>query len=360
MHLPMKSFIIFLFCLLGFNSFSQKTENVFLITADGLRWHEIFKGADSALVFNKEFTPDSDQVLKNFWHKDAEKRRQILFPFLWDIVVKNGQLYGNRAKENYMDVDNIYRFSYPGYNELLTGFADEKINSNDKNYNENVTVLEFLNNLPKFKNKVAAFSTWDVFPYIINDKRSGIYVNSGTMLVEGKLTEKQQLLNQIQLLAPPAKAERHDFLTYFLAKEYVEINKPKILFLSFDDTDGFAHAAKYEEYLNSAHSFDKYLRDLWQYCQSQPQYKDKTTFIITTDHGRGDIIKKEWTSHGQRIRDASQIWMGVIGPDTPVIGEVPTHQNLFQNQIAQTIALLLDSKFENGKKTGEAIYSVKK
>ena len=214
--------------------------------------------------------------------------------------------------------------------------------------------------MPKFKNSVAAFSTWDVFPYIINDKRNGIYVNSGSQLVEGKLTEKQELLNQIQLLAPPAKAERHDFITYFLGKEYVELYKPKVLFLSFDDTDGFAHAAKYDEYLNSAHSFDKYLNDLWNYCQSQPQYKDKTTFIITTDHGRGDIVKTEWTSHGQRIRDASQIWMAVIGPDTPNSGEIATKQNLFQNQIAQTIATLLGYKFTSKNTIGEAIKSVKK
>jgi len=356
----MKYFYIAFFLFIRFNSFSQKTENVFLITTDGLRWQEIFKGADSALIFNKTFTPDSAQVFAKFWQKEPGKRREILFPFLWNTVAKQGQIYGNRTKENYMDVDNSYRFSYPGYNELLTGYADEKINSNDKNYNENVTFLEFLNNKPKFKNKVAAFSTWDVFPYIINDKRSGIYVNSGQELVKGKLSPKQELLNQIQQLAPPAKAERHDFITYFLAKEYVEINKPKILFLSFDDTDGYAHAANYEAYLNSAHAFDNYLKDLWAYCQGQPSYKDKTTFIITTDHGRGDKVKQEWTNHGQRIRDASQIWMAVIGPDTPFIGEVEIKQNLFQNQIAQTICSLLGYSFTSKNTIGEAIQSIKK
>ena len=356
----MKYSFLFVFLIIGVKTIAQKTENVFLITSDGLRWQEVFSGADSSILFNKTFTADSESVVKKFWLNSPKKRREMLFPFIWKTISKNGQIYGNRLKENYMDVDNIYRFSYPGYNELLTGFADEKINSNDKNYNENLTVLEFLNNTQKYKNKVAAFSTWDVFPYIINDKRSGIYVNSGTELMRGKLTEKQELLNEIQMLAPPAKAERHDFLTYFLAKEYVDIHKPKILFLSFDDTDGYAHASKYEEYLNSAHSFDKYLNDFWDYCQSKPQYKDKTTFIITTDHGRGDIIKKEWTSHGQRIRDASQIWMAVIGPDTPAHGEVITKQNLFQNQIAQTLAFLLGYKFENGKTIGDAIYSVKK
>lgn len=355
----MKKILLLVFTIISIQSFSQKTENIFLITSDGLRWQDVFSGADSAIIFNKSYTPDSAQVVKDYWKKSPLERREILMPFLWNTVASQGQIYGNRWKGNFMDVDNIYRFSYPGYNELLTGFADVEINSNDKNYNKNVTVLEYLNNQPKLKGKVAAFSTWDVFPYIINDKRSGIPVNSGHALVEGKLSPKQELLNEIQQIAPHAKAERHDFITYFLAKEYVALNKPKVMFISFDDTDGYAHAGKYKEYLQSAHAFDKYLNDLWNYCQSRPQYKDKTTFIITTDHGRGDKDKSEWTSHGQRIRDAAQIWMVVIGPDTPATGEITTKQNLFQNQIAKTLASLLGYNFENGKEIGEEIKGIK-
>lgn len=148
-------------------------------------------------------------------------------------------------------------------------------------------------------------------------------------------------------------------MTYFLFKEYVEKNKPKVLLLSYDDTDGWAHAGNYKEYLESAHSFDKYLQDLWNYCQSQPKYKDKTTFIITTDHGRGDIIKSEWTSHGQRIRDAAQIWMAVIGPDTPAMGEVKTKQNLFQKSNCSNCRSILGENFENGKEIGKAILQQK-
>ena len=355
----MRKLLLICFLFAYKQSFSQKTENVFLITSDGLRWQDVFSGADSAIIFNKTFTPDSAETVKEFWAKTPQERREKFLPFLWRTVARRGQVYGNRWKGNFMDVDNIYRFSYPGYNELLSGFADVEINSNDKNYNKNVTVLEYLNNQSKLKGKVAAFSTWDVFPYIINDRRSGIPVNSGHEMVGGKLSPKQELLNQIQQIAPHAKAERHDFITYFQAKEYVALKKPKVMFISFDDTDGFAHAGKYKEYLESAQAFDKYLSDLWNYCQSQPQYKDKTTFIITTDHGRGDIVKSEWTSHGQRIRDAAQIWMAVIGPDTPAKGELTTQQNLFQNQIAKTMAAFLGHNFENGKEIGKVIDGVK-
>ncbi len=76
---------------------------------------------------------------------------------------------------------------------LLTGKADdERINSNDKMNNPNVTILEKLNKSAAYEGKVAAFGSWDVFPYIINEHRSGVPVNSGFEKAEGdNLTETE-------------------------------------------------------------------------------------------------------------------------------------------------------------------------
>ncbi len=63
-----------------------------------------------------------------------------------------------------MQVTNPHWFSYPGYSEILTGFVEPSITSNDKVPNPNVTVLEWLHRQPAFKEKVAAFGSWDVFP----------------------------------------------------------------------------------------------------------------------------------------------------------------------------------------------------
>ncbi|CAH0996470.1 hypothetical protein EMA8858_02602 [Emticicia aquatica] len=359
--------IIFLcFFLASPTIFAQtKTENVFIIMTDGFRWQEVFGGADSILIFSKEFTPDSARTVQKFWAKTATERREKLLPFFWNTLAKQGQLYGNRWLGNKVNVLNPYWFSYPGYNEVLTGYPDDKINSNNKNQNENTTVLEFLNNQPKLKGKVAAFGTWDVFPFIINENRSGVPVNAGVETVKGKLSEKEELLNQIQTDITSFASDRFDFVTYHLAKEYVKKNTPKVMFLSFDETDEFAHEAKYREYLFAANNFDKNVADLWNFCQNHPQYKDKTTFIFLTDHGRGDKIKKQWTSHGQRVSDCYQIWIAAIGPDTKPLGEVKTEGQLFQNQVARTAAKLLGFDFMNAsdtekKPTGEAILSILK
>ncbi len=335
----------------------QKTENVFIITTDGFRWQELFGGADSALLNKKEYVRDRQKLVKTFWSDTLENRRKKLMPFFWNTIAKQGQLYGNRWLGNKANLMNPYWFSYPGYNEILTGFADDSVKSNDKLWNANVSVLEFLNQQKALKGKVAAYATWDCFPYIINSQRSGIPVNAGLEQVTGNISETEKILNEIQSTYPSLASNRHDFVTYYLAKEYIKKNKPKAFFLAFDETDEFAHEAKYDEYLFAANTVDKFISDLWTYCQNTPQYKDKTTFIILTDHGRGDKNKTQWTSHGQKIADCYQIWTAVIGPDTPASGEMTSQYTIYQNQVAKTAAKFLGYDFTNGKEIGKVIES---
>ena len=155
----------------------HKTENLVIVTFDGMRWQEVFSGADTTILKIKKFTTDSSGTNNNFGANSAEQRRQKLFPFLWNTVAKQGQLYGNRWANNKVDNANKYKFSYPGYNEIFTGYADTLVNSNDKIWNKNTNVLEFINKQKRYENKVAVFATWDVFPYIFNSKRNGLYVN---------------------------------------------------------------------------------------------------------------------------------------------------------------------------------------
>jgi len=65
--------IIFLcFFLASPTIFAQtKTENVFIIMTDGFRWQEVFGGADSILIFSKEFTQDSARTVQKFCAKTA-------------------------------------------------------------------------------------------------------------------------------------------------------------------------------------------------------------------------------------------------------------------------------------------------
>jgi bisphosphoglycerate-independent phosphoglycerate mutase (AlkP superfamily) len=132
-----------------------------------------------------------------------------------------------------------------------------------------------------------------------------------------------------------------DVFTHYAAMAHLKAKKPKVLYIAYGETDEWAHAGQYRSYLDAAHQVDAWLQQLWNYVQSDPQYKNKTALFITTDHGRGDAVKAEWTSHGNSIKDASEIWFAVMAPGLPAKSEVKAAQQLYQQQFAQTIAKLL-------------------
>lgn len=98
------------------------------------------------------------------------------------------------------------------------------------------------------------------------------------------------------------------------------------------------------------------IKDLWQYMQQDEFYRNKTTFFIVPDHGRG--IGEQWTSHGSSIPHADETWFMVMGPDTPATGVVKTNEQIYQTQYAKTIAALLGFKYTvPGCEVGKVIKS---
>lgn len=119
--------------------------NIFIITTDGFRWQEVFNGADSAIIHNPKYVKDTSTLKELFWDTDLIKRRKLLMPFIWKTIASRGSIYGNRNLESKVSVANPYRFSYAGYNEIFTGYADPSIIVNKKKWNANVNKL-LLNN----------------------------------------------------------------------------------------------------------------------------------------------------------------------------------------------------------------------
>src|SRR5271169_6540413 len=77
-----------------------KTRAVVLIVSDGLRWQEVFTGADPLLLNSKNggIWTSAEDLKRAYWRDDVAERRAVLFPFLWGVVAKQGQLYGNQHK----------------------------------------------------------------------------------------------------------------------------------------------------------------------------------------------------------------------------------------------------------------------
>lgn len=340
----------------------EKPANLIIITLDGLRWQELFNGMDSAIANNSRFNQDdSARIYKNYWNPDPLERRKKLFPFIWTTLYVKGQIWGNRAYNNKVDNANPFWFSFPGYSEILTGYVDTSINSNEHPANPHQTILEFLHKKPAFKNRVGAFGAWHAFDRIINEKRAGFPVISAFDPIGGKSPNaNERLINAMNKDAFKAFNEYEclDVFTHYGAMEFLKNKKPGILYIAYGETDEWAHAGMYRSYLDAAKQVDAWISNLWNYLQADPAYKNKTALFITTDHGRGDIIKSEWTSHNNKITGANEIWFAVMGPGIPAKGEISSAAQVYQKQFAQTIAYMLGYHFKTDHPVAEKIEEV--
>lgn len=355
-------YIFWLLVLASFNAAGQKnkTQNIIFISVDGYRWEELFNGMDSALANKRQYRKtDSAALMAKYWAATPEERRAKLMPFFWNTIASNGQLYGNRAWGNDVNVRNAYWFSYPGRAETITGYYDPKINSNGYPDNPNTNVFEFIEKQKGFGGKVAVFASWDAVDRIVNRNRNHLPLINPYEKVEGSgLTEAQELANELQDYMPKyyGDEERWDMHTYAIAKSYILARHPRAVYIDFGDPDVLAHSGRYDFYLDAAHYTDQMIGSLWNAMQRDPFYRNKTTFVICPDHGRGN--GKDWVSHGTAAAGSNNTWLAVMGPDTPATGAVKTKMQLYHDQFAQTMANLLGLDFKAEHPVGTPIPAV--
>ena len=120
----MKSRIFALTILLSTTLFAQEPK-VILVTLDGVRWKEVFRGVEKSILDNKKYTSTIKQTTDAFWNEDSIKSRETLMPFTWKTIKDKGVILGNRDAENFVNLSNKHLWSYPGYNEIITGKADD-------------------------------------------------------------------------------------------------------------------------------------------------------------------------------------------------------------------------------------------
>jgi Type I phosphodiesterase / nucleotide pyrophosphatase len=322
---------------------APKEPRVVLITIDGLRWQEFFGGGDPILA---KAPPGSRAaaIPPRYLTGSAARRRSALMPFVWSTIAVRGQIFGDPSVGSPIRLTNGFFFSYPSYNEILSGSADPRINSNNKIPNPNMTVLEWLNQRPDFSGKVVAFATWDVIPFILNTERSRVPVGSTRRPVPDPRTEKERAINTLALDLP----RYWDYtafdapLVYAAMESMRSASPPRVLYLSLGEVDEWAHEGRYDLYLDAARRSDAFIERIWTLLQSLPAYRNNTTLIVTTDHGRGE--GESWSNHGRSIPVAGDIWVAVLGPRVPPRG-VRRGTPATAAQIAATIALAVGLDF---------------
>jgi hypothetical protein len=330
---------------------SQAPDRVIVVTLDGFRWQEVFAGADRRRITTREGgVRDTTTTLARFSRPGLEANRRALLPFLWGTVAQEGLLLGDSTAGSDFRVRNTMRFSYPGYNELFTGEPDPRIDSNDKVPNPNVTVLEWLSGRPGFRDAIEVFGSWDVFPFIFNAPRSRLPVNGDGLPFPVPATAVERALNGMTEWLPTHWASaRLDAPTMAGALVALQTRKPRVLVVLLGETDEWAHERRYDRYLDAAYRADRYLEQLWNAAQEIPEYRGRTSLVVSVDHGRGSA-GRDWTDHGEDVLPAGRIWMAVMGP-TVVPDSTLRRQRGTQSQFAATIARLVGEDWQSARPT---------
>jgi len=317
--------------------------NVVVITLDGFRWQEMFTGADAA-YFKRNSKGVIDPVSKTYAAATPEARRALVMPFVWNTIARQGQIFGDPAQQSRSHVTNGLWFSYPGYNEMLSGAPDARVDSNNKVPNPNVTVLEWLNGRPGVTGKVAAFGAWDVLPFIVNTERSHIPVGTGFAPVPNARTPHELEINQVAVDQPPYWSYgAFDAPFIYAAIDALQTKHPRVVYVMLGEGDEWAHENNYALYLDAANRADRFIERVWNTLQSLPAYRNNTTLLITTDHGRGATVK-DWSDHGEDVPAAENTWFAAIGPTVTPLG-VRRNITVTTSQLAATIAAVIGQDF---------------
>lgn len=321
------------------------TRNVVLVTLDGVRTQEIFSGMDAAIAAHsaEDVYSEIETGRERYWAELPVERRRLLMPFFWGTLVPNGMLFGNEEYGSRMLVRNDIKWSSPGYAEMLTGAPHAEIVDNTLVRYPYRTVLEYaVEALGLQKSGVAQIGSWDGFPFAAASRDDAFVMNGAfqPFPAEYSTPEIDALVDIRQQVMELWEESSNDGLTYRIARAYLRAHQPRLMWIGFGQSDDWSHADRYDRLVEYLHLADRWIADLWATIEEHPAYRGKTTLIVTTDHGRG-LTPSDWAEHDQTIPGSEAIWLAVIGPDTPALGERVPEGTLYQGSVATTIAELL-------------------
>ncbi|MEZ5308690.1 MAG: hypothetical protein R2684_16210 [Pyrinomonadaceae bacterium] len=338
---------------------ARATENVILVTLDGVRVEEVFGGMDVALYKEIDEKAESRAIFKRFYAETERERREKLMPFFWrELMTNHGSIAGNRKLGSEAKTTNNHLFSYPGYSEIMTGEAhDDVIKSNDRIQNKYPSFLQFLKGKMNLGyNDVASFASWNVFNEIVSSRAGEFEINAGYESYSSDDPAAIRLSREQFETPTPWDSVRHDYYTFNLALSHLKRYGPKVIHIGLGETDDWSHGGRYDLTLDALHRSDRYLAELWGFLESDKRYKGKTSLIVAVDHGRGTSAKT-WSGHGSDIPEARNIWIAFVSPEMKQRGEWKNKKTIYQNQIAATLCAFLgyDLKEQNpnaGKPVG--------
>lgn len=275
--------------------------HVVLLTLDGVRWQDVFD------------TPDAMR---------RKTGQAYPLPFFRKTFTSSGAwLKGNLDVGDDVRTSSGVPLSLPGY-QVLFGGQRTACTSNDCPRPSSPTLLDVVAERLGATH-VAAFASWKQTRLAVTSSSSPAFTVDIPTPASIRRDKRR----------PRWRDARFDDVTYQHALDRVRHQPPRLLLLSLLDTDEWAHNNKPRAYVDALQTFDVQLQRLVRLLDDKGVLQ-RTTFLVTTDHGRDD--GEGWTGHGRRP-EGRHIWMAAKGPGvTP-----PSSTPLQQADLRPTVEALL-------------------
>ncbi len=303
---------------------------VVLVVLDGVRWQEVFNGADRTLVRQRGINPQA-------WANPRD-----LMPNLHRLIDAEGLAIGAPGHGAEIAASGPQFISLPGYIEIFAGKPDLGCFRNDCVPAPMRTIVDQVRDA-NGADDVALVASW---PNIARAASSA----PGVVLTAGrKLVDHEDLLRAddatARLLDQGARASawpgegdyRPDAFTGRIALRRLAISRPRFLFVGLGDADEYAHHNDYRGYLEAVRASDAFLGDLVAMLRSMGARGQHTTVLVTADHGRA----KNFTDHGPQFPESGRVWLVAAGADVLDRGFVDASRRHTLSDLAPTVRALL-------------------
>jgi hypothetical protein len=304
---------------------------VVLVVLDGVRWQEVFGGADRALAAERGMNPLA-------W---ASARR--LMPNLQRMLDTKAIALGAPGHGPAISATGPNFISMPGYLEIFAGHPDFACETNDcvRPVTRSVVddVLE-----SSGADDVAVVSSWPSIARASSADPSRLVVSAGRKRVERseRLRADEATASALDRGASvksfPGEGDyRPDAFTARVALRVLASERPRLLFVGLGDADEYGHRNDYHGYLEAVHASDVFLGDLFATLDQMGARGRHTTVLVTADHGRAYDFK----DHGGRYPESGRVWLVAAGGDIQGHGLVAASRRHTLSDVAPTVRALL-------------------
>ncbi len=315
----------------------SRRPQIVLIAIDGVRYQDVFWGADPRWV--------SDPTLF---------RRKQLVPNLMSMERRGAVLGAPRSSGFYASGPNFV--SLPGYMEILSGSTRTGCYNNGCHRMARTSLIEeFAAMASEHPAAAALFASWPKLRFASSDPSKGIISagrNGGSNLDEfGRFPSTYEILAAARNSAT-MKGAADDFRsaawTGDIAATFLEEAEPDFLFVSLGETDEWGHLNEYPKYLEALIAADRFVGRVRRILHSS---RREYALFVTTDHGRA----RGFRDHGGDHPESARSFLFAEGTRILRLGHVQGAPDGYLRDIAPTVRTLAGLPPRRGESFGREL-----